>query len=72
MHVVTSDGAITSKLLSEYDEDNDIVVSVVLAAPTPGPQTPVRKQPRAIFPSVYSNHSILILARDCHNKPLLR
>ena len=51
MHVVGKDGAITSKSLSNYNEDTDIVVSVILAAPTPGLQTPVRKS-RAMFPSV--------------------
>ena len=51
LHVVSKDGAITSKSLSNYNEDTDIVVSVILAAPTPGLQTPVRKS-RAMFPSV--------------------
>lgn len=44
IHVVGKDGAITSKLLSDFNEDTDIVVSVILAAPTPGLQTPVRKE----------------------------
>ena len=44
VHVVGKDGAITSKSLSDYNEDTDIMVSVILAAPTPGLQKPVRKE----------------------------
>ena len=42
LHVV-KDGSITSKSLSDYNEDTDIVVSVILSASTPGLQKPVRK-----------------------------
>jgi len=40
LHVV-KDGSITSKSLSDYNEDTDIVVSVILSASTPGLQKPV-------------------------------
>ena len=45
LHVVCKDGSITSKSLSDFNEDTDIVVSVILSAPTPGPQKLVRKGP---------------------------
>jgi len=41
LHVVGKDGAITSKSLSDFNADTDIVVSVILAAPTPSVQKPV-------------------------------
>ena len=44
LHVVGKDGAITSKSLSDFNADTDIVVSVILAAPTPSVQKPVRKE----------------------------
>ena len=50
LHVVGKDGSITSKLLSDYNEDTDIVVSVILAASTPGLQKPVRKEPTTAKP----------------------
>ena len=44
LHVAGKDGAITSKSLSDFNPDTDIVVSVILAAPTPSVQKPVRKE----------------------------
>jgi len=41
LHVAGKDGAITSKSLSDFNPDTDIVVSVILAAPTPSVQKPV-------------------------------
>ena len=69
LHVVGKDGAITSKSLSDFNEDTDIVVSVILAAPTPGATQPVRKEPTTLpHPSLRAtpiptapNHSTLTL-----------
>ena len=44
LHVVGKDGAITRKLLADFNPDTDIVVNVILAAPM-GTSKPVRKAP---------------------------
>ena len=44
LHVVGKDGAITRKLLDDFNQDTDIVVNVILAAPM-GTSKPVRKAP---------------------------
>ena len=80
LHVVGKDGAITSKSLSNYNEDTDIVVSVILAAPTPSVQKLVRKEPTTTAkpfspppPHLFhTHHSTLTLAHHYHNQPLLR
>ena len=81
LHVVGKDGSITSKLLSDYNEDTDIVVSVILAASTPGLQKPVRKEPTTAKPvtacpapfypirryPIHHSTLTLTLAHHCHN-----
>ena len=81
LHVVGKDGSITSKLLSDYNEDTDIVVSVILVASTPGLQKPVRKEPTTgktatahatpgypirRYP-IHHSTLTLTLAHHCHN-----
>ena len=53
LHVVGKDGAITSKSLSDFNPDTDIVVNVILSAPTPSVQKTVRKDQPLPHPSVF-------------------
>ena len=64
LHVVGKDGAIISKSLSDFNEDTDIVVSVILAAPTPSVQKPVRKEPTTSTPFSMSSEFIRAYTRQ--------
>ena len=78
LHVVGKDGSITSKSLSDYKEDTDIVVSVILAASTPVaepqlPSSPMQTQASCaerFLDGAFVNYADAVKSYDCARETL--
>ena len=78
LHVVGKDGSITSKSLSVYNEDTDIVVSVILAASAPVaepqlPSSPMKTQASCaerFLDGAFVNYADTVKSYDCARETL--